>query len=93
MDTFEDDVDQPTCWGLSDEATNELCFEHHTAIAEVEQKISDLFAADFIVTRLPEAVLGSCVSPLTANAPTYGDSFAYHIDADPNQTPPCKYQK
>ncbi len=79
------------CWGLTEEATNDLCFGEHSAIAELEQKISDLFAADFIVSRLPEAVLGPCVSPLTANAPTFGDSFEYHIDADPNQSPPCKF--
>ena len=89
----EDEMDDAhtACWGLTVEATNELCFEHHAAITEVEQKIADLFAADFFVSRLPEAVLGSYVSPLTANAPTYGDSFSYHIDADPNQMPPCKF--
>lgn len=90
MDTFGDEEDKPTCWGLTEEATNELCFEQHPAIAEVEKKLSALFARNFVVTRLPEAVFGSCVSPLTANAPTFGDSFSYHIDADPNQMPPCK---
>ncbi len=77
------------CWGLREEAIHELCFEEHEAIAEVEEKISNLFSP-FTVTRLPEACFGSCVSPLTANAPTFGDVFAYHIDADPNQMPPCK---
>lgn len=93
MDTpVEDEMDDAynACWGLSEEATNDLCFEEHYAIKEVEQKISNFFAADFSVSRFPEAVLGACVSPLTANAPTFGDSFAFHIDADPNQTPPCK---
>lgn len=89
VDTFGDSDNVPTCWGLTEDATNDLCFNHHDAIMEVEQKISDYFH-ECIVTRLPEAVLGSCVSPLTANAPTHGDSFSYHIDADPNQTPPCE---
>mmetsp|Transcript_23167 Transcript_23167/g.34491 ORF Transcript_23167/g.34491 Transcript_23167/m.34491 type:complete len:490 (+) Transcript_23167:56-1525(+) len=90
MDTLNDNEDVPTCWGLSEEATHELCFEEHSAIAEVEEKISNLFP-DFTVTRLPEACFGSCVSPLTANAPTFGDVFAYHIDADPNQMPPSPW--
>jgi hypothetical protein len=87
----ESDEMETSCWGLTEEAINELCFEEHSAISEVEQKISDFFAAEFTVCRLPEAVLGPYVTPLTANAPTFGDSFTYHIDADPNQTPPCKY--
>ena len=89
VDTFGDSENLPTCWGLTEDATNDLCFNHHDAIMEVEQKISDYFH-EYIVARLPEAVLGSYVSPLTANAPTQGDSFSYHIDADPNQTPPCE---
>ena len=31
------------------------------------------------------------VSPLTANAPTHGDEFSYHIDADPNLAPPSPW--
>ena len=61
-----------------------------TTVVEVEKIIANLFS-DFDVCRLPEAFLGACVSPLTANAPTHDDSFSYHIDADPNQAPPCKY--
>ena len=66
MDTFTDDEERPTCWGLTEEAIEELCFEQHSAILDVEKKISSLFS-DFVVTRLPEAVMGACVSPLTAN--------------------------
>ena len=43
------------------------------------------------MTRLPEAVFGSTVSPLTANAPTSQDTFQYHIDGDPNLTPPSPW--
>jgi hypothetical protein len=64
-----------------------LCFNHHDAIQEMESIISELFS-DFTVTRLPEAVFGESVSPLTANAPVSGDIFSYHIDADPNMAPP-----
>lgn len=79
-------------WGLKEELIQDLCFQEHSAIAEVEQTLCNMFANDFVVSRLPEAVLGANVSPLTVNAPTYGDEFAYHIDADPNQLPPCKFQ-
>lgn len=91
QDTFDDESEP--CWGLTEEATNDLCFEEHCAILDVEQKICNLFSPHFVVTRLPEAVLGPYVSPLTANAPTFGDTFAYHIDADPNQVPPCELWK
>ena len=90
VDTFDDVSSIPSCWGLTQEAIEDLCLGQHRAISETEAKISQLFP-DFIVTRLPEAVLSSCVSPLTGNAPTFGDEFQFHIDADPNQTPPCKY--
>lgn len=83
-----DQEGQP-CWGLSDEAIDDLCL-HHDAFEEFESIVSGLFP-QFTVTRLPEAVLGDSVSPMTANAPTYGDVFAYHIDGDPNMTPPSPW--
>eukprot|EP00977_Amphora_coffeiformis_P010812 scaffold2536_cov169-Amphora_coffeaeformis.AAC.5 len=74
-------------YGLTYEAIQDLCFQHHDAIQEMETILSDLFP-QFMVTRLPEAVFGESVSPLTANAPVAGDTFDYHIDADPYMTPP-----
>jgi hypothetical protein len=79
-----------TCWGLPVEAIEEICFQHHDAIEEFESILSQLFP-QFVVTRLPEGVFGSGVSPLTANAPTTGDIFNYHIDGDPNLTPPSPW--
>lgn len=73
-------------YGLTDEAIDELCFEDHEAIEEFESIVSALFP-HMRIARLPEAVLGSSVSPLTANAPIHGHSFKYHIDADPNLVP------
>lgn len=78
------------CWGLREEAISELCFEHHDALQEFETILSDLLP-QFAVTRLPEAVLGAGVSPLTANAATFGDRFDWHIDADPKLTPPSPW--
>ena len=43
------------------------------------------------ITRLSESVYGSSVSPLTANAPIFGDTFNYHVDGDPNVTPPSPW--
>mmetsp|Transcript_3477 Transcript_3477/g.7671 ORF Transcript_3477/g.7671 Transcript_3477/m.7671 type:complete len:524 (+) Transcript_3477:108-1679(+) len=93
----DDNNDGGPCWGLTDEAIMDICFndrlfasKRERATAEFESKLAQLFP-DFIVTRLPEAVLGGCVSPLTANAPTHGDTFEYHIDADPLQVPPSPW--
>lgn len=85
-----DTVDDGSCWGLMDEAIDDICFQHHDAIEEFESILSALFP-DFVVSRLPEAVFGSTVSPLTANAPTFGDVFNYHIDGDPNLAPPSPW--
>ena len=79
-----------SCWGLPSEAIDELCNESFDAIQEMEVILAKLFPR-FTVTRLPEAVFGDCVSPLTANAPTVGDVFQYHIDGDPNLTPPSPW--
>jgi hypothetical protein len=83
--------DGSSCWGLTPEAIEDLCYPNkHSAISEFESILSQLFA-DFTVTRLPEAVFGDSISPITANAPTNGDSFDYHIDADPLQVPPSPW--
>jgi hypothetical protein len=79
------------CWGLSYEATEELCFHHHDAIEKFEQILQQELFPEFHVCRLPEAVLGDSISPLNANAATHGDEFEWHIDADPNLTPPSPW--
>jgi len=82
--------DDGPCLGLTDDAIMDICFHDHPAINEFEARLAQLFP-DFIVTKLPEAVLGDCVSPITANAPCYGDNFDFHIDADPMQVPPSPW--
>lgn len=89
-DSTEDIEITKPCWGLSDDAIAELCYNQHEAIQDFEGRLAELFP-QFHVCRLPEAVLGATVSPLTANAPTYGDTFSYHIDADPLQAPPSPW--
>lgn len=84
-DTPDQEHEEATCWGMKEEYIVDLCYNNHDAIKEVERKISMLFP-NFLVSRMPEAVYGN-VSPLTVNAPTFGDTFSAHIDADPNTTP------
>jgi len=86
----KDSQTECSCWGLTLEATERLCFQEHKAINEMEMLLSSLFR-NSIVCRLPEAVLGYNVSPLTANAATFGDKFSWHIDADPMLNPPSPW--
>lgn len=90
VDSKSAEEEDGPCWGLTDDAIIDICFHDHPAINEFEAKLGQLFS-DYIVTTLPEAVLGDCVSPITANAPCFGDSFDYHIDADPMQVPPSPW--
>jgi 2OG-Fe(II) oxygenase superfamily len=78
-------------FGLSDEALDELCsLSPPDAFQEFEAILVNLFP-DFVVSRLPEAVLGACVTPITANAPCAGQLFEPHIDADPCYAPPSPW--
>ena len=77
-------------YGLSDEATEEICFEEHDAVQEFEAIVASLFP-QYAVSRMPEAVLGGSVTPLNANAPIHGNQFDYHIDADPYFAPPSPW--
>ena len=86
FDVANDDANQTSaaCYGLSEHAIMDICYNEHPAITEFETKLSALFPS-FVVTRLPESVLGPQISPVTANAPTHGDDFDFHIDCDPLQ--------
>jgi hypothetical protein len=77
-------------YGLSDEALEEICFEEHDAIQEFESILASLFP-QYVLSRMPEAVLGGSVTPLNANAPIHGHQFDYHIDADPYFAPPSPW--
>ncbi|EJK65866.1 hypothetical protein THAOC_13236 [Thalassiosira oceanica] len=92
FDVANDDANQSSaaCYGLSEHAIMDICYNEHPAITEFESKLSALFPC-FEVTRLPESVLGPQISPVTANAPTHGDDFDFHIDCDPLQVPPSPW--
>ncbi|KAL3928918.1 MAG: hypothetical protein SGARI_004899, partial [Bacillariaceae sp.] len=91
-DTTTTDSDIPVSYGLKDEALDEICQDDPVpdAFEEFEKILAVLFE-DFVVTRLPEAVLGAEVTPLTANAPCHGQSFNDHIDGDPFFAPPSPW--
>jgi len=91
-DESSEEEDTKSCWGLPAEAIEDICFKENDAIQEFESILTDLFP-QFVVSRLPEAVYGECVSPLTANAPVAGEDglYDYHIDGDPLQTPPSPW--
>lgn len=88
----ECEEDVPVSYGLTDQALEEICQDSPTPLAfqEFESLLATLLE-DFKVTRLPEAVLGAGVTPLTANAPCYGQTFNDHIDADPFFAPPSPW--
>jgi hypothetical protein len=86
----DDDTEGGPCWGLTEDAVEEICFEQHDAFTQFETILSELLS-DYVITRLPEAVMGASISPLTANAPTAGDTFDYHVDGDPMQNPPSPW--
>jgi hypothetical protein len=89
-DEDDNDTEGGPCWGLTEDAVEEICFEQHDALTQFETILSELLS-DYVITRLPEAVMGSSISPLTANAPTAGDIFDYHVDGDPMQNPPSPW--
>jgi hypothetical protein len=91
MDINSDDEDREAGgFGLSDEAIDEINFQDHAAFQEFESVLAELLS-DFVVSRMPEAVLGDSVTPLNANAPIHGHDFEYHIDACPMLAPPSPW--
>lgn len=75
--------------GLTAAAVERLCAQQPTpqALSEVEELFRRLFP-HHNVSRLPTAMFGESVTPLTANAPRAGEQFDFHVDAEPLHTPP-----
>lgn len=89
-----------SCWGLRPEIIEDLIStapnQQHDAIHELESLLTELWEPEYVVCRMPEAVYGDSVSPITANAPVadeYDDPlmYQYHIDGDPMQCPPSPW--
>eukprot|EP00633_Aureoumbra_lagunensis_P009729 CAMPEP_0197321022 /NCGR_PEP_ID=MMETSP0891-20130614/62748_1 /TAXON_ID=44058 ORGANISM="Aureoumbra lagunensis, Strain CCMP1510" /NCGR_SAMPLE_ID=MMETSP0891 /ASSEMBLY_ACC=CAM_ASM_000534 /LENGTH=447 /DNA_ID=CAMNT_0042812665 /DNA_START=46 /DNA_END=1385 /DNA_ORIENTATION=+ len=82
------------CWGLTPKALDALC--QAPAVQELEHLVvawlENANNAECTVTRMPAAVFGDEISPITANAPVSGDIFDYHIDADPFWSPPSPWR-
>jgi len=79
--------------GLCPEAVDFLCANppFSGAISAFEDIIKKRIFPNHIVSRMPPAVFGDSVSALTANAPRHGESFTWHIDADPKHLPPSPW--
>ena len=89
---FEGSVDKSegSCWGLTADAVDDICFGNHNAIRKFEQQLCYMFPG-FKVCKLPESVFGQSISPMTGNAATSIDTFSWHIDADPALVPPSPW--
>lgn len=78
-------------FGLTVEAIDDLCYEDHDALQELECILSSLVPS-VMLSRMDGNVFGeSVVSPLVANAPIHGDCYQPHIDADPYLLPPSPW--
>ena len=84
-------------WGLHPDVIEKLCEYPATlpSIQNFENILATNIFPNFIVSRMPSAALfgdeGGIISPLTANAPIYGNMFEPHIDADPVLLPSSPY--
>ncbi|CAN0069334.1 unnamed protein product [Pylaiella littoralis] len=82
----------PGSWGLTEDAMEWLCREgEHPAIVELHSRLCKLYP-DFLISHMPEAVMGASTARMVANAPVYGDRFSWHIDADPAVFPPSPWR-
>ena len=79
--------------GLCPEALDFLCASppQSGALAAAERVFKERIFPGFRVGRMPEALLGDGVTPLTANAPRAGEHFDLHVDADPFVAPPSPW--
>ena len=82
-------------WGLKPKDLKSLASAD--PIVEFQSRIR-LFLDDvnknssFTLSLLPTAALGDDISPITVNAPFYGEDFQFHIDADPFVFPPSPWR-
>ncbi|GBG00480.1 hypothetical protein Rsub_13237 [Raphidocelis subcapitata] len=79
-------------WGLRDAALRELREAPVAAAVALQARLAALYP-EFVVAHMPaEALLedddGQPLSTHVANAVTYGDPCAWHVDADPSHLPP-----
>jgi hypothetical protein len=89
-------------WGLRPHVLQALATGHPGAIIEVQSRLAKLYGDDYDIVHLPSEVIQSgqssslegnidktdvdC-SAFLANAAAAGDSFRFHVDADPTSFP------
>jgi len=89
--SLSDQPGLPQTLGLKCDVLHDLCEMPSRAVLEIQSRLTRLYP-EYIVSRMPEAVLGDEFTPLVANAPITGDHFSWHIDADPNMLPPSPWR-
>ncbi|KAJ1468226.1 hypothetical protein T484DRAFT_1661647, partial [Baffinella frigidus] len=84
--------EQERSMGLTAEGLEALCGgEPSAAVLEVQTRLALLFPHN-TVARMSDMVLGDEVPPIVCNAPEAGESFEWHIDADPGDVPPSPWR-
>lgn len=84
--TADMDGSRPT-WGVSNACITSMYQEQREAIVEIQSRLTKIYP-DFDIAFMPEDCMqsdnagGNCASTLV-NAAVEGDTFVYHVDADP----------
>lgn len=84
-------------WGVTDACIASMYQEHHDAMVEIQSRLTKLYP-EFDIAFMPSESIqieneqsddvnpGNCASTLV-NAAVHGDTYVYHIDADPSSFP------
>lgn len=85
---------KPT-WGVTDACVTSMCQEHEDAVIEIQSRLTKLYP-EFDIAFMPSGSIqennedgkqgGNCASMLV-NAAVEGDTYIYHVDADPSSFP------
>lgn len=79
----------PRTWGLRGETMAALLHSPPTPLLELQSRLVKLYSDDFILRAFDGGSSGSySCERCVVNAAVAGDSFAWHVDADPSAIPP-----
>ena len=78
-----DGPDRPRSWGLQPARLRAMAAEPCAAAVEVQSRLCALYP-EYELAHVDGGDTGvDAATPLVANAPVHGDSFTWHVDADP----------
>ena len=83
-----DGVDGAATYGLKDSALRELETTPPAGVLELNSRLLRLFPDVHIVHQFSQQGEGHTCERYVANAAVAGDTFAWHLDADPSAMPP-----